>query len=157
MSSRRYGRAGVPVTLPRVEVEIDPEGGAAITINGKQHDRSDALNRNTLAKEVERIAALLGPVRVQIAERDGTTFTDVVVPDPPVKGSTQRTDAIPASEIVRNGFTPGETVVVAVVIAHRLADGSGEVQLRVPPIVAARANVVLLGRASGAFAVSRRS
>ena len=104
------------------------------------------------------IAADLGtPIRVEVREADDSTFTDIITP--------ARRDAEPAPAarkvlasafgISGEGFTAGEQVEVCVVVARQVAADDGSTQLRLPPaLLAAHPDVVLVGRNSGAVALS---
>jgi hypothetical protein len=54
-----------------------------------------------------------------------------------------------------DGFTAGEEVEVCVVVARQVASDDGSKQLRLPPaLLACHPDVVLVGRISGAVALS---
>jgi len=93
-------------------------------------------------------------VRVHVTESDGSEFTDVVVPGPRVADADPRSPGSSVPGIAGKGFVPHEDIDVAIVVARQQADADGTAQLRVPPVLAGRAGVVvLLGRSSGACSV----
>lgn len=151
----------VPVVMPLVEVTVDTDGYLAVTLDREPYSSDGSLQRGDLRRLVEGIASDLGtPVRVEVHEVDDSTFTDIVTPQPrPADPSTkqvQRQALASAFGISGGGFTAGETVQVCVVVARRVADDEGRAQLRLPPAVLAdHPNVVLVGRTSGAVAVSQ--
>jgi len=54
-----------------------------------------------------------------------------------------------------DGFAAGEQVEVCVVVARQVAADDGSAQLRLPPaLLASHPDVVLVGRTSGAIALS---
>ena len=150
----------VPVVMPLVEVTVDTDGNLAVTLDREPYSADGALQRGHLQRVVEGIASDLGtPVRVEVHEVDGSTFTDIVTPGPrPADPSTkqvQRKALASAFGISGGGFTAGETVEVCVVVAHQTADDQGAAQLRLPPaLLADHPDVVLVGRTSGAVALS---
>jgi hypothetical protein len=150
----------VPVAMPLVEVTVDTDGYLAVTLDREPYSADQALQRADLQRLVDGIAAdLETPVRVEVHEVDGSTFTDIVTPEPrPADPATKQVQCkvlASAFGISGGGFTAGETVEVCVVVARRVADDEGTAQLRLPPTVLAdQPDVVLVGRTSGAVAVS---
>lgn len=151
----------VPVVMPLVEVIVATDGYLDVNLDREPYSAEGSLQRGDLQRLVEGIASDLGtPVRVEVHEVDGSTFTDIVTPPPrPADSSTkkgQRQALASAFGISGGGFTAGETVEVCVVVAWRVADDEGNAQLRLPPAVLAdHPNVVLIGQTSGAVAVSQ--
>jgi hypothetical protein len=147
----------VPVVMPLVEVAVDKDGYLVVTLDREPYSADGALQRDDLRGLLDAIAADLGtPVRVEVHENDGSTFTDFVTPK-------QRAEPTPAARralassfgICGGGFTAGEQVAVCVVVARRVADDDGTAQLRLPPaLLADHPDVVLVGRTSGAVALS---
>ncbi|RNM11848.1 hypothetical protein EFL26_22175 [Nocardioides pocheonensis] len=149
--------------MPLVEVTVATDGYLAVTLDREPYSADSALQRGDLQRLVDGIVSDLGtPVRVEVHEADGSTFTDIVTPelrpaDPPTK-QVQHKALASAFGISGGGFLAGETVEVCVVVARRVADDEGLAQLRLPPAVLAdHPHVVLIGRTSGAFAVSQGS
>lgn len=112
------------------------------------------------------------PLRVQVREADGSTFTDIITPPRerptarPWEGPTPETVSPPISaapvlrQVAGSGFVPGEDVAVAIIHAHTDAspDGTARTLLTSEQAVAAvTGEVILLGRVSGTLVVSRLS
>lgn len=163
---RRDDRAAfrVPVVMPTVQVTIDGEGRLDVLLDQEPYSSDRALQRSDLKRVLDEMAAELGtPIRVEVHEPDGATFTDIVVPgrtggepapEPPT-ASRCRAAMSSAFGITGEGFVAGEEVAVAVVVAHQVAGQDGSAQLHLPPaVLAAQRGVVLVGRTSGALAVS---
>lgn len=104
------------------------------------------------------------PVRVEVRESDGTSFTDILpaakrtpkhAPEPPKPAKKSR----PADPILvdgGDGFIAGEDVAVAIITGHTDASHEGHVRALLDPktITATEATEVLLvGRVSGAVAI----
>lgn len=131
----------VPVELPQVHVTVDEHGRLDLRLNSQPYDASEAWHRADLPRVVDRIAGELGiPVRVEVTESDGRRYTDIITP--PV--SAPANSPAPADEPspgrlgwCRSGFAPGQPVVIAVVIAHQIADADGTIGLGLPPALLA--------------------
>lgn len=148
----------VPVVMPLVEVVVDEDGLLTVTLDREPYSADGALRREDLRRTLTDIAAdLHTPIRVEVREADGTTFTDIVAP--------KQRDAEPAPAARRvlasafgissDGFTAGEEVEVCIVVARQVAADDGSTQLRLPPaLLASHPDVVLVGRTSGAVALS---
>lgn len=151
----------VPVLMPLVEVTVDTAGYLAVTLDREPYSADQACQRDDLQLLVDGIASdLETPVRVEVREADGSAFTDIVTPEPlpagPSRKQVQRKAFASAFGISGGGFTAGEQVEICVVVARRVADDDGTAQLRLPPaLLADHPNVVLVGRTSGAVAVSQ--
>jgi hypothetical protein len=150
----------VPVVLPLVTVTAQDDGTLRVEVNGNQY-ADGAVTRTDLGRVLDQIKdELVSPVRVEVHELDGSTFVDVVTAGDHVSEASAVTPlcagAVPGvGQIGGSGFAPGEPVVVAVVVADRMADEDGAVSFRVPPaLLAGRiGDVVLLGRRSGVAAI----
>lgn len=155
---RRDERASfrVPVVMPLVEVTVDQEGCLNVLLEREPYAADGALRRADLEKVLADVAADLGtPVRVEVHEADGATFTDILTPSVPSARPVGRIKAATTSvgEVTGDGFTPNEEVAVAVVVAHQVASNDGTARLRLPPaLLAAHPGlVVLMGQTSGVF------
>src|SRR4051794_20005535 len=145
----------VPVVMPLVEVTVEADGYLAVTLDREPYSADQALQRDDLPRLVDGIASDLGtPVRVEVHEVDGSTFTDIVTPEPrradpstkQPKRTAGRRALASAFGISGDGFTAGETVEVCLVVAQRVADDEGLAQLRLPPaLLADHPSVVLVG------------
>ena len=145
----------VPVVLSVVRVDVDSRGQLQVAINGETYDVPAVLarrGRDALRSIVDDITQLLGPVRVEVTESDGTVFTDIATPPDPSHSEPGPTPAsiVHRGEVAGAGFLAGEEVAVAVIVAHRSAASDGTARLRLPPAVAAarQGRVVLVGRTS---------
>ena len=148
----------VPVVMPLVEVVVDEEGLLTVTLDREPYSADGALRREDLRRTLTDITAdLRTPIRVEVREADGTTFTDIITPK---QRDTERAPAArrvlaSAFGISGDGFTAGEEVEVCVVVARQVAADDGSTQLRLPPaLLASHPDVVLVGRISGAVALS---
>lgn len=166
----------VPVVLPVVDVTVDDHGSLTVTLDGDPCTADDTLGRSDLPALVDTIAHDLGsPVRVEVHEHDGSSFTDIVTPAPmepapqrPVPARDVAADDLPLPVrsgtgtalasvfgISGEGFTAGEEVEICLVFARQVADEHGTTQLRLPPAaLAAHPRVALIGRTSGVIAIS---
>lgn len=146
----------VPVVLPLVEVWIAPGGKLTMTEDREPYDIPANVvpaGRPALARILDEITTrLASPVRVEVHETDGTTFTDIVTPRPaPSTVVPEPAEAYPVPLPTRGAFVPGEEVAVAVVVTHAAADDTGSAQVGLPAALMARYRgaVLLVGRTSG--------
>ena len=147
----------VPVVMPLVEVVVSGGGLLAVSLDREPYSADGALRREDLRRTLTEIAADLGtPIRVEVREAEGSTFTDIITP------KQRHADPVPTARkviasafgISGDGFTAGEEVEVCVVVARQLAGDDGSAQLRLPPaLLASHPDVVLVGRVSGAVAL----
>jgi len=146
----------VPVVMPLVEVSVDKDGYLTVTLDREPYSADGALQRDDLRGLLDAIAADLGtPVRVEVHENDGCTFTDFVTPKRPEPTPAARRALASTFGICGGGFIAGERVEVCVVVARQVANDDGTAQLRLPPaLLADHPNVVLVGRTSGTVALS---
>lgn len=148
----------VPVVMPLVEVTVDTNGYLTVTLDREPYSADGAFQRDDLKRVLNEIATGLGsPVRVEVHEADDSTFTDIITPSHPTPEPTQVASTALASafSISGEGFTAGEQVEACVVVARQIADDDGTAQLRLPPaLLAEHPSVVLVGRTSGAVALS---
>lgn len=159
---RRDDRASLraPVVMPLVEATITEDGQLEVLLDREPYSADGVLQRGDLSRVLAEITKDLGtPVRVEIHEPDGSSFTDIVTPsrEEPEPLAKPRNSAahFSAFGIAGEGFVPGEEVTVAVVVAHQRANEEGTTQLRLPPaLLADRPGVVLFARNSGTIAVS---
>jgi hypothetical protein len=147
----------VPVVMPLVKVCVDKNGYLTVALDREPYSADGSLTRDNLKTLLIDVATELGtPIRVEVREADGSTFTDIVMPrrqaaEPP----GTRTALASAFGISGEGFSAGEQVEVCVVVARQIATGHGTAQLRLPPaLLADHPRVVLVGRTSGVVALS---
>lgn len=147
-----HGSLKVPVVMPLVEVVVNDSGFLDVRLDREPYAAEGTVTRDDLAKVVKSIADDLGaPLRVEVHESDGNTFTDIVTPR---SRSSEHNAADQASELAADGFLPDEEVSIAVILG-RHPHGVDPLENRLPPalLAAHRGNVVLLGRTSGTVRV----
>jgi hypothetical protein len=158
----------VPVELPHVTVTVAANGTMSVAVNGQEFPPppfSPPWQRSSFATILDTlIDQWRCPLRVQVTEADGTTFTDIITP---VRPKTQTPVPPPAPmptpppalvEVSGEGFIPGEDVAVALILTHTDATGDGIARalLTAPQAsMSPTGEVVLLGRISGTVAVER--
>lgn len=142
----------IPVVLSVAHVAIDADGVLAVDVDGVPRDSEQTRTRGGLRHVIDEITSELGaPVRVEVREADGSTFTDVATP--PVSSATAAAEPPPSSPspaLAGAGFQPGEEVALAYVVVRRNADAEGNASLNLPPalLAATRGGLVLLGMSS---------
>lgn len=157
---RRTSGLRVPVVLPTVRVEVRSDGSLDVAIEDMPDVSTTPRVREDLPEIVDDIATrLASPVRVEIREADGKSYTDIAMPG--ARNLTADGDAadpaepMSAGEVCGRGFLPQEEVAVAVVISTQVATVDGTAKVRVPPALlnGIHGDVLLLGRSSGTVAV----
>lgn len=138
-----------PVALPVIRIRIDETGAAAVTIDNDPYDTPTMFGRGDVWRLVQDLADQLGPIRVEIREADGETYVDIETPrdqhlSPPGNEGTD------LASTRRGRFSPGEAVLVAIVVGRSTADDRGEVILNLPPglLLRHRDDLMLIGDAS---------
>lgn len=168
-SYRREDRAAprveqrVPVVMPLVDVRIDVEGTVTVKLDREPYATDTPLHRGDLQRLLGKLATdIETPIRVEVREADGSTFTDIVtaespevaLPEPLRPGTAAHDQTAGQMEsMTANGrFLPLEDVAVAVVIARQTASEDGVANLRLPPALleAHAGRLVLVGQQSGA-------
>lgn len=167
---------GGPITVPVVEFSIDGDGAMTVTVDGVPYmpgPFAPGWRRESFPTILDALTAQYrSPLRVQVREADGSTFTDIITP--PRERPTPKPwempapdDTVPAPvraappvlhQIVGSGFVPGEDVAVAIIHAHTDAAGDGTARALLTAEQAAAAvtgEVILLGCVSGTLTVSR--
>lgn len=157
----------VPVVLPLVVITITDDGRMTVTVDGAPHEPepfAPPWRREDFARVLDQLTdQRRSPVRVEVREADGSTFTDIITPT-----RRRRSEPDPAPEppsgrampelvaLHGEGFVPGEDVAIAVVIAYSDAAPDGAIrglltadQLAVSPT----REVILLGRVSGTLTI----
>lgn len=146
----------IPVVLPTVHVHVEENGALRIDVDGEPHGADSLLSRGDLRGVLDQVTTAMDcAVRVEVTEADGATYADIAtppeqnpVPQPPL---TTHVDTPGISGI---GFTPGEEIAIAYVVARQTADGDGSAALHLPPalLAATRDGLLLLGMTSRVIA-----
>lgn len=172
-SYRREDRAAprvvqrVPVVMPLVDVRVHVDGTVAVRLDRESYATDTPLHREDVQRVLCKLATdLATPIRVEVREADGSTFTDIVTAESPeVRLSDPRRSTTAAPDptagqmpgpTASGRFLPLEDVAVAVVVAHQTASEDGVANLRLPPALleAHAGHLVLVGQQSGAVVVS---
>src|SRR5690625_2004738 len=126
-----------PVRLPLVLVSVEPNGTLTVTVDGaplNPEASAPACVRSDFGRVMDQITDQhRSPVRVEVRESDGTSFTDIITPgtrrrrtEPqPPDETAPPAPAVRLVEITADGFIPGEDIGVAVVVAHTDAAHTG--------------------------------
>lgn len=165
---------GGPVVVPVVEFTITADGAMTVTVEGVAYmpePFAPGWRREAFPTILDALTAQYrSPLRVQVHEADGSTFTDIITPPrerPTPKPWEARTPAAVVSPPVRAaqpvlhqvaGFVPGEDVAVAIIHAHTDASSDGTARALLTAEQAALAvtgEVILLGRISGTLSIGR--
>ena len=144
----------IPITLKVVTVTVDGGGNLTVAVDGVPRTEDTPLGRGDLPQMLGDIAFAVGePVRVEVHEADGATFTDIVLPPEPQARHEAPAGRPPtqAGGVTGSGFNPGEQVAIAFVVARQTADAQGSTTLRLPAAALAgrTTGLVLVGLDSG--------
>ena len=158
------GQVSVPVVLPHLIVRVGDDDRVTLTLDGEAI-AADTVDRSGLGGMLDGILrSRRVPIRVEIIEQDGTTYTDVLTPPPPAPEPIpdETSEAEPAADTAARrrvpvlfeasgeGFIPGEDVALAVIIRHSSTNGDGHVRHVVEDReLAPGGEVLLFGRISG--------
>ena len=167
---------GGPVVVPVVEFTITADGAMTVTVDGRPYlpePFAPGWRREAFPTILDALTAQYrSPLRVQVHEADGSTFTDIITPPrerpTPKPWETQSPVAVvsppvPAEQpvlhqVAGSGFVAGEDVAVAIIHAHTDASGDGTARALLTAEQAALAvtgEVILLGRISGTLTIGR--
>lgn len=156
----------VPIALPHLVVDVGPTGRLTVTLDSVPFPFPDGVpwTRSTFGELLDAVTAQRRmPVRVEVQEADGSTFTDIIRPRRPLTS----TDPVPTSvsraapeaalsEITGAGFIPGEDVAVATVVTTTDAAGTGRVRALIDPRrIGDTGEVILFGRISGTILIQQ--
>lgn len=160
-----------PVVLPHVVVAVGDTGTLDVTVDGQPFESPPGAEPWTRAGFADVLDTITGgrsiAVRVEVRESDGSVFTDIIrahKPRPPtVKAEPVRSTSGRHAgrgrrepvEVTGAGFTPGEPVAVALIIAHTNAASTGDATALVDRTDARGTEVMLIGRTSGAICLRR--
>lgn len=176
MARPRYKRTGpepeprdepVPVTLPHVVMDIAADGRMTVTVDGTPYEPepfAPAWRREDFARVLDQLTSQhRSPLRVEVSEADGTTFTDIITPSTRRRPQPEPVTDTPPRRVVPElvtlhgeGFVPGEDVGIAIVIAHGDAGPDGTMRALLTAEQASASptrEVVLLGRVSGTLTI----
>lgn len=157
----------MPVVLSHVVMEVALDGTMTVTVDGAPYGPGPfvpAWRREDFARVVDQLTdQRRSPVRVEVREADGTTFTDIITPSTRRRRHPAPTPEPPAQRVMPElvmlhgeGFVPGEDVAIAVVIAHGDAalDGTMRGLLTAEQATTSPTReVILLGRVSGTLTI----
>ncbi|MCO5294465.1 MAG: hypothetical protein M9882_06115 [Homoserinimonas sp.] len=159
-----------------VEFTITADGAMTVTVDGVAHmpaPFAPGWRREAFPTILDALTARYrSPLRVQVHEADGSTFTDIITPPrerpTPKPWETQPPVAVvsppvPAAQPVLHqvagaGFVPGEDVAVAIIHAHTDASSDGTARTLLTAeqtALAVTSEVILLGRISGTLSIGR--
>ena len=142
----------IPVVLSVVHVAIDADGVMAVDVDGVPRGSEQSRTRGDLRTVIDEITSdLAAPVRVEVREADGSTYSDIATPPEspePAPAEPSPTPSTPA--LAGAGFQPGEEVALAYVVVRQNADADGKASLNLPPalLAATRGGLVILGMSS---------
>jgi len=153
----------VPVQLRTVMLDIHPDGSMSVTIDGAPHlppEGADPWSRASFPQIIDHASDDRAvPVRVEVHEADGTSFTELLPARPPRRpvapeSAPKRKKEKPAPpalvEVTGDGFVPGEDVACCLIVSHTDAAPDGTARALLDPAqVTVAGEVVLLGRISG--------
>ena len=165
---------GGPVVLPVVEFTISADGAMTVTVDGAPYlpePFAPGWRRESFPAILDTLAARYRtPLRVQVREADGSTFTDIITPPrerpttrpwerPAPETLTPPVTAVPPvlHQVAGAGFVPGEDVAVAIIHAHSDASLDGTARALLTAQQAATAvtgEVIPLGGVSGTLGLS---
>jgi hypothetical protein len=166
-----------PVVVPHVIITVTGDGGLDVTVDGTPFPPppdAPKWTRSTLGRLLDAITNdRTVTVRIEVRETDGSVFTDLIQAHAP-KQSEPPAPRLPKTrrnhtrrpgqvEVAYEGFVPGEDVMVALIVAHTDATGTGRARALVDTSHLAdlldkgTGEVVLLGRVSGTLHVRRLS
>ncbi|MGC3021919.1 hypothetical protein [Brevibacterium sp. FAM 24630] len=156
-----------PVSMRTVILDIQTDGSMTVTIDGASYlPEEGAWVRASFPQIIDHASdERTVPVRVEVHEADGTSFTELLParsprPEPAAEPAPKRKKDKPASpaliEITGEGFVAGEDVACCVIVSHTDATPHGTARAVLEPKqVKGVGEVVLVGRISGTV-VTRR-
>ena len=173
-SSSVDDEAEAAVELPHVLITVAADGTLTATVDGTPFPSptATAWTRATFGPLMDAITRdRTVAVRVEVRERDGSVFTDII------RARQPRRAAAPADasasetarsgharreprwmEVTARGFVPGEEVAVATIVCHTNATETGEARALIDPGTlpdGSGQEAILPGRISGTLAVRR--
>ena len=152
-----------------VILDIHADGSMTVMIDGTAYlpdDDQRPWSRAAFPQIIDHASQERAvPVRVEVHEADGTSFTELVAARPrrretapePAPKTRRPKKTVPALiEVTGEGFVAGEDIACTVLVSHTDAAGDGTVRVLLDPRqVGNAAEVLLVGRVSGTV-VARR-
>ena len=157
-----------PPVLPYVVVTVtdDQTGTLNVAVNGqplRPPGDGEGWRRDDLATILDTLTNERDqPLRVEVRETDGSTFTDILTPPRRSPSSAMTSPAAEAGGfrgvVTGAGFIPGEQVTVAVVVVTTSAGPTGTARawLSLAHTTQPAGEVVLIGRISGTVTTATR-
>lgn len=166
--SRNVDEHALQPVLPHVVVTVtnDETGTLDVAVDGEPvpPPSEQAWRRDDLATILDGlISEQSQPVRVEVRESDGSTFTDILTPAR--RSATSSEGSSPNQEarefrgvVTGSGFIPGEQVTVAVAVLTTSAGPTGTVRawLSLAHTTQPSGDIVLIGRISGTVTAAIR-
>lgn len=155
---------GVPVVLPLLVVTVTETGTLDVTLDGEAFPAPEdeaAWSRASFGRLLDAATREREiPVRVEVHETDGTSFTDLIPArprrtPPAAPEPAPETDDEPVMpglvEVTAGGFVTGEDVDACLVLASTDATGDGTARVLLDPanLPTGTGMVLLVGRVSG--------
>lgn len=154
-----------------IVLDIHPDGSMHVTIDGTELPPEDEWpwSRSAFPQIIDQASEDRSrPVRIEVHEADGTSFTDLLparprrtpppepdpAPEPATKSRTHRGEA-KLIEITADGFIPGEDIACCLIASHTEAAPDGHARALVELKQATKAlqtgagEMLLIGRVSG--------
>lgn len=167
-----------PVALAHAVITATGPGILSVTLDGEPvapPEEGDQWSRSRFGELVDVLTdGRRVPVRIEVHETDGTTFTDIIHVTGPQKSppATNAESQKPAKkpktrksghlEVTGVGFTPGEVISAAVITTSTEAAPDGTATVKLPRNTTKNTNggrggtrVILVGRASGRILTRR--
>lgn len=160
----------VPVSIPLVVLDVHENGTVTATIDGKPLNPepfAPPWRRSSFGQIIDRATNdQTTPVRVEVRESDGTSFTDIIAARRSrashQKPAPELASSLPVFHTVEgDGFVPGEDVAVAIVTGHTDAAHTGTARALIDPAQLGKdaaggfMEVLLFGRISGTTVIRR--
>lgn len=156
-----------------IVLDIHPDGSMHVTIDGTELPPEDEWpwSRAAFPQIIDQASEdRARPVRIEVHEADGTSFTDLLparprrTPEPdsapePAKPRKPKKVSPKLIEITADGFSPGEDIACCLIASHTEAAPDGHARALVDlkqatkALQSAAGEVVLIGRVSGHIVV----
>lgn len=149
----------VPVSVRAVVLDIQDDGSMHVIVDGAPLPPDQGAWTRTMFPQIIDQASQdrTIPVRVEVHEADGATFTDLI---PAAPRRTREPEAKPKKpkpapprrliEVTGDGFVAGEDVACCLIVAHTDAAPDGTARAVFDPKqVTAVGEAILIGRISG--------